>query len=130
MMATRLLLIGAATALFAAGCGSDEVELGSVAGKVTVDGKPLPNALVQFLPQAGGRSSQGRTDEEGSYRLDYTAREAGALVGTSKVMITTGNIEDPKHRDETLPLKYNYESTLTAEVESGSNELNFELQSK
>jgi hypothetical protein len=124
------MLMGAAAAvLFAAGCGS-EVELGGVSGKVTMDGKPLPDALVQFFPEGGGRSAQGRTDAEGMYKLDYTARSEGALVGKSKVMITTGSLEDPRHRDETVPKKYNYDSTLTREVTSGSNVIDFELESK
>lgn len=123
-------VFGTIAIFFAAGCASGEVDLGDVHGIVTVDGQPLGGALVQFLPQGGGRSSQGRTDPDGSYQLSYTARDTGALVGESKVMITTGNLEDPKHRDETLPLKYNYESTLTADVKSGSNEINFPLDSK
>jgi hypothetical protein len=118
-----------AATLFAAGCGSD-VELGGVTGRVTMDGKPLPEALVRYIPEGGGRSAQGRTDADGMYRLDYSAASEGALVGKSNVMITTGSIEDPRHRDEKVPLKYNYETTLTADVTSGDNEINFDLQSK
>jgi hypothetical protein len=128
-MAIRLRLFGFAVALFLAGCGSD-VELGEVTGRVMMDGKPLPNALVRFNPENGGRSAQGRTDEEGRYRLDYSVHDSGALVGPSKVMITTGSIEDPKHRDEKVPLRYNYETVLSVNVGSSGNEFDFALESK
>ena len=120
-----------AIALSLAGCGESAVPLGRVAGRVTMDGKPLSGALVRFNPEAGGRSSQGTTDADGRYILDYSASHEGALVGKSKVMITTGSLEDRKRRtSETVPIKYKDEAQLTADVKRGSNRLDFELQSK
>jgi len=46
-------------------------------------------------------------------------------------MITTGSLEDRKRRaSETVPMKYNDETQLTADVKRGNNRLDFELQSK
>ena len=52
-----------------AGCGGN-ADLGTVAGVVTLDGQPLANATVEFIPTDGGetRSSyDGSTDAFASY---------------------------------------------------------------
>jgi hypothetical protein len=46
------------------------------------------------------------------------------------VLITTGNLEDSSRRSEKVPKRYNDESELTAEVKSGSNVIDFALESK
>ncbi|MBA3316252.1 MAG: carboxypeptidase regulatory-like domain-containing protein [Planctomycetota bacterium] len=100
-------------------------------GTVTMDGKPLPQALVRFLPQDGvvNRPSTGVTEIDGTYRLLYSAREEGAVVGPAKIEISTGDPEQPMY-PETVPAKYNAETTLSREVEAGSNVFDFELESK
>lgn len=45
-------------------------ELGDVYGKVTLDGKPVPNINILFTPESG-RAAGGVTDEEGNYELKY-----------------------------------------------------------
>jgi hypothetical protein len=61
------------------GCGS---EYATVTGRVTLDGEPLPNATVSFMPEAeGGRPSFGRTGADGGYSLHKTHRINGALPG-------------------------------------------------
>lgn len=69
------------------GCGGgSELDVGEVTGVVTLDGKPLPNAVVTFVPKAGGPSGVGTTDAEGKYQL-LTVEEAGAVVGEHLVSI-------------------------------------------
>lgn len=131
MSRIQRVAISAAALCFLTGCGGSEVPLGDVTGRVMMDGQPLPNALVRFMPEKGGRSSQGRTDSDGRYKLDYSARSEGALVGKAQVMITTGSLEDRTRRaSETVPRKYNDDTELTAEVKRGSNELDFDLKTK
>jgi hypothetical protein len=126
----RLACFALITAASVAGCQQSEVELGAVEGKVTMDQQPLPDATIRFIPVAGGRSALGRTDTEGHYEMLYTATADGALVGSMRVEITTGDPDNPKEFPETVPAKYNLYSELKADVKSGSNELNFELTSK
>jgi hypothetical protein len=118
--------------LIAIGCSQRGFELAPVTGTVTMDGKPLAQALVRFLPQGGAvnRPSTGVTDVDGKYRLLYSAREEGTIVGPVKVEITTGDPEQPKLYPETVPTKYNTETTLTRDVQSGDNVFDFDLQSK
>jgi len=130
--ATVLALLVAA----AAGCGGGGggPPLGRVSGVVTLDGQPLADATVTFTP-ATGRPSQGVTGSDGRYTLAYTAEQPGAMVGDHVVRISTeGYMERPggavEQMKERVPLRYNAQSTLTATVKVGTNDLPFELQSK
>jgi len=126
----------AAFLVAAAGCGgSSGPATETVHGKVTLDGNPLPDAGVEFVPDAG-RPSAARTDSNGEYRLEYSLDQAGALQGQHTVRITTGGerpdpaTEEMKRFPELLPPKYNTNSELRREITSGDNEINFELQSR
>ena len=112
-----------------AGC-SGSGKIGKVTGKVTLDGQPLPNATVDFVPVAGGRPSTAVTDENGEYELKYTVKEDGAEVGEHRVRVSTFEENDGKVvRPEKVPDKYNRKTTLKKTVESGSNDIPLELDS-
>jgi len=138
VVATKILLFGFLT-LGLCGCsGSDAPSLGQVSGTITLDGKPLDHAEVLFQPEKG-RASLGETDGEGNYELAYTGTSSGALLGPHKVVITTardafsdesGAGNDRAARPEILPARYNSKTTLTAEVEQGSNQIDFTLTSE
>ncbi len=117
------------------GCGSGGPDLGRVEGTVTLDGKPLEGALVEFQPREEGVPSYGRTDASGQYQLQFGVDQPGAMVGTHTVRITTGGMESTGEGPavavpERVPAKYNVQSTLTREVESGSNTIDFELSTR
>ena len=123
-----LILLG----LLGSGCNtpSDQPELAPVSGVVTLDGKPLANKTVIFTPPTG-RPSMGTTNEDGEYELRYTMTIEGAIIGNHDVTITSPRDEyDPSWR-ETVPRKFNSESTLTAEVEDKwQNTIDFHLKSE
>jgi 5-hydroxyisourate hydrolase-like protein (transthyretin family) len=83
--------LGAASCLFAlaAGCGRNDRpwEVVPVSGTVTYQGQPVAGVTVEFEPESG-RPSQGLTDENGRFVLNYTIHENGAQVGTHKVTFT------------------------------------------
>jgi len=119
------------------GGGSDNPDLGSVTGTVTLDGKPLPNATVEFTPTGGegGRPAVAVTDDDGEYELEYTPGNYGATPGSYQVVITTATTTtDAEGNDvdvpEKLPAKYNANTELKAEVKAGSNKFDFALDSK
>lgn len=124
----------AAIALFGlSGCGSGN-GVSPVSGTVTLDGQPLPDALVSFYP-AEGRLSTGTTDSQGHYELDYTADQKGAEVGKHTVKITVATVQGEggpaRAPKEKVPSRYNEDSELTAEVSSGTNSnVNFDLVTK
>lgn len=83
------------------GCsGSTPVK---VKGKVTLDGKPLPNSTVKFIPSAeGGREATGVTDENGAFQLETFSSGDGALPGNYKVTV---QYQEPVSQTETPPLQ-------------------------
>lgn len=142
------------------GCGgsSDQPDLGTVTGTVTMDGKPLAYAIISFAPSEGLPSS-GQADKNGLYKLSHIGDAKGALIGKHTVSIMTGtapstgsspekddqamveeipDINDdgevtsrpPAAKKESIPAKYNAETTLTEEVAAGSNTIDFELSLK
>lgn len=75
-------------ALFAAlsGCGSsDGPALVEAGGTVTYQGRPLPDAIVTFVPEKGPVAT-GKTDLEGRFTLSTGARE-GVVPGKAGVSI-------------------------------------------
>jgi hypothetical protein len=126
-IARWLILAAAIPALV--GCSkSDRPPLGLVAGVVTLDGQPLPEALVLFTPDGPGRTSRALTDTAGRYELAYLRDIMGADLGHHTVRITT--IIDDNGGKERLPKRYHAKSTLEAHVEPGDNTLDFALTSK
>lgn len=130
-------------ALFAllAGCNSGP-ERAEVTGTVTLDGKPVPGAVITFYPEdPQGTTSYGATDYEGKYRLMYTFDKYGALPGKYQVglevrQISKKEAENLRAEGQTvpetkivLPQKYKDPAALSAEVKSGSNTIDFPLTS-
>lgn len=114
------------------GCGNSEV--GEVYGTVTLDGEPLPNAVIEFIPTDGeGRNSFGWTDEEGKYDMQFARDRNGAWIGENKVLISTADVLDERDENgedryspELVPEKYSNEVRT---VEAGTNLIDFFLMS-
>ena len=134
------------------GCDSGPAT-GLVSGVVTIDGKPIGGAVVNFYP-TDGRASTGTTDANGQYELAFTRQKMGAVLGSHKVTITTeilaevdysadddyanregdaslGRIKN-RERRELLSVEYSdyKRSPLLENVVSGENPINFDLKSK
>ncbi len=133
----QMILWGAVIFAFA-GCSGSGPQIGYVEGIVTLDGDPLPEAFVFFRHDDGGRNSQAVTDEQGRFELNYNASEAGAIVGSNTVRISTfvepnftdaGNLIPGTGKPELVPARYNKQSELKVEVEPRGNHFEFELVS-
>jgi hypothetical protein len=118
------------------GCGPTGPEIARVEGTVKMDGKPLEDAAVVFIPE-NGRPAGSRTDKDGHYVLNFSEGRAGAIPGKSSVRITTAR-EASETADgkpipaaaETIPMKYNTQSELVFTVEPGKKNIaNFDLVS-
>ncbi|MCA9038024.1 MAG: carboxypeptidase regulatory-like domain-containing protein [Planctomycetaceae bacterium] len=131
--ALPVLLISMA---FVSGCGRSGLpELADVSGTIRLDNKPVPNASVVFIPQ-NGRPSSGVTDSDGHYSLMYNDDVAGVVLGTCRVLISTGTAPNEDSdgntspgNPETIPMEYNVQSTLSFEVRNGDNTADFSLTS-
>jgi len=108
------------------GCGPSGPEIARVQGTVTMDGKPLPNAIIMFVP-VGGRPSVSETDANGKYVLEFSGGRKGAIPGINRVEINTGRLayeKDGKNYPavkESVPVQYNRLTTLEFNVEAGKN---------
>ena len=149
------LLIVVLSACGLAGCDAtprmnyDAVELVDVAGTVTLDGAPLPDAIVKF-ETADGRYSVGKTNEDGEYTLQFDSVMEGTTPGEKTVRISTaaslgegmeeeappGEAGEESEtqappKTERVPEKYNAKSELKVTVKPGeSQNFDFELKSK
>jgi hypothetical protein len=108
------------------GCGRGP-RLVAVSGTVSLDGKPLADATVQFEYSELPRSAVGRTDSSGRFTMSYHNR-AGAPVGSCKVHVRkqaggTGGI-----MSEIVPPRYNTKTQIAIEV-TKAEEFPFELTS-
>ncbi len=122
------------------GCGAPKVV--PVSGRVTLDGKPLPNASVEFLPLVDGiktvaPGSVGETGPDGTYSL-YVAGtgERGAVVGHHPVAIYVREVDVPAQKDsfparekrQIVPARYGNGKTLSFDVPpEGSTAADFAL---
>jgi hypothetical protein len=132
--------------LSAVGCGGSSYRFAPVSGKITLDGKPLAGASVNFQPIAVGSEtgpgSAGKTNEKGEYSLTSTTGASGAWVGKHRVFVsvltaskeTTGDERGGPKMTNKVPDKYNGyagETTLNCEVPpAGTNKADFELRSR
>ncbi|MDX1930685.1 MAG: carboxypeptidase-like regulatory domain-containing protein [Pirellulaceae bacterium] len=148
----RLCLLSAAL-LFVAGCGNG---LTPITGVVTMDDKPLPNAIVTFFPVDGGSAATGKTDDKGNYKLIGVLGE-GLKPGSYKVSVTTAettavaessdiDMNSPEYLamssgvgmesvktsapKEKIPAKYNTATELLKQITNETAKIDLPLTSK
>jgi hypothetical protein len=82
-------------ALFAGGCGPRRPVVTPAEGIVTLNGKPLPNATVEFVPTLEGLgpewSSVGVTDDTGHFTL-RCGDKPGAATCVHRVVVREGPV--------------------------------------
>jgi hypothetical protein len=112
------LVFGIVSALIIGCGGGDLPELGSVSGKVTMDGKPMDGVIIAFFPESGGPST-ANVDAEGQYQLSYTEGVAGTKVGPNTVNFSwpTGIIGPP------IPSKYAEKSESKVDIKAAKTRL-------
>ena len=120
------------------GCGQ-QGDRQRLEGTVTLDGAPLAEGQITFVPQPGTKGpTAGGPISEGYFSIPH---DGGTFTGTFLVKITatrkTGKQvmnyalnEMIDEIEQFLPLRYNRQSELTREVtDSGPNQFEFALKS-
>ena len=113
--------------------------LAEVSGTVTLDGKPLENAIVQFQPITEGpkrdlnlATSFGITDKDGKYSLVYLVidetRITGAAIGMHRIVIRATD----KDGTDLIPVEFSpmAKEAVRKEVVKGGPPIDFALMSK
>lgn len=129
-------------AIVAAGCGPAELPRMAVNGLVTLDGRPVEQGTISFVPAAGARiPSAGGEIVAGEYSIP--AATGPAVSGKYRVeirwsrptgkQIELGSPAPPgtmvDEVEEAIPAKFNSQSTLEQEIQPGRSEIHFELTS-
>jgi hypothetical protein len=86
----KLFLVMLSCCVLTAGCGSEKVNrppVFKVAGKVTMQGKPVPNADVTFIHKESNRAAFGKTNAEGEYKLTTFNANDGAVEGRHDISV-------------------------------------------
>ncbi|MCA9248788.1 MAG: carboxypeptidase regulatory-like domain-containing protein [Planctomycetales bacterium] len=117
-----------------AGCG-ENVE--PAIGTVTLDGQPLPDAFLTFVPR-GEQGSPGfaKTDSAGHYEMVRGSNDSGLIPGEYEVRITTYVEGKPDavppipETPERVPARYNLNTELRVSVSENSEPFNFDLKSE
>jgi hypothetical protein len=126
------------------GCwgGGDNLPREPISGTVTFDNSPLKGGSIQFLPeQSAGGISSGGVITDGRFQV---AKADGPIPGKYKVMIfAEGGRGAMKRADEApgrpepaamgpaglIPLRYNFQTELTADVKAGGpNDFTYDLR--
>lgn len=119
--------------------------LAEVEGTVTLDGKPLDNVRVEFMPDPesgnSGPNSTGVTDAQGRFKLTCENQQSGAVIGKHRVTLTdlkqweglTTSREDANKplKPSRIPSKYTdvvQTPFKGIEVKSGGNTIPLEVK--
>jgi hypothetical protein len=126
----RALFVGL---VFLAGCSGR----GSVTGKVTLDGQPLPGGLVTFYhagatEEETGSSTAAQIKPDGTYEANVIIGKSVVSVATSSGMGTVRNpgaVKDPWGPYVPIPMKYLApdKSGLSVDVKSGKQVYDIKL---
>lgn len=120
----------AAFVLGLAGCGGDPLQRQAVSGTVTFKGKPLATGSIEFFPaDPGVGTGSGAPIGDGLFQI---AKDKGLSPGNYKVRVNApdhvsqapggapGSDSAGTPPKELIPAKYNANTTLTAEVKKGA----------
>lgn len=108
-----------------AGCNEQAVRY-PVAGRVVIDGQPVPMGTIQFVP-AQGRPVASKIGRDGSFRLvdasvDSDSTKSGVVAGRYQIGVSSAEIvnEDQDEMLRHIPEKYADYRTSELEVEIDS----------
>ncbi|MHC2067029.1 hypothetical protein ACYFX5_06130 [Bremerella sp. T1] len=127
---SKLLLLLGGLAL-GVGCSDSSPKLPPtvpISAKVTLNGKPLPKALIAFSPVESGPSSNGHVRDGEVVELWTNGQKQGVIVGDHKVTIYDDDIESGSI--DLVPDKYGRidKGIAVSVTEEGPNEFVFELK--
>ena len=123
------------------GCGKTGPRRAAVSGHVTLNGQPINEGVIQFLPVEGTVGPEtGGIITNGQYDI---AHDHGPIVGKSRIELraskkTGGKIQDPTGRPGVLTDEYkemfppgsNTNSSLVREIKDEPNKLDFDIRTK
>jgi hypothetical protein len=123
------------------GCADSGPPRAEVSGTVLLDGRPIEEGSIHFIPVQGTRGpGAGEIIRDGKYHIP---RKEGVTVGTNRVELRAfknagTKIQDPtappgvrtEARVQAFPPEFNDRSTVVKEIRAGSNTIDFDVDTK
>jgi hypothetical protein len=126
----KWLLLFAALTL---GCGPAKPPV--ISGSVTVDGQPLAEGTMQFIPSAGDATSAATKIQAGQFSVTLEPTKYQVQIYAPKIInegakLDVGGPGGGPTMQETLPPRYNLQSELTLEVTGDKSDVRFDLKTR
>ncbi len=116
--------------LFAIGCGSDQVPIYPVSGRVQFeDGEPVRLGTVELESLSYGTTATGKIQEDGSFELGTYPPSDGAAAGEHRatvvqIVIDDGTFQHTKDHGRKVPQRYSNYATARLLVDVSADTLN------
>jgi len=127
-----LLACGAGLGLAVVGCSSDKRTL-EATGKVTYNGKDMPDGDILFVPDDKSLGAEAGKIKDGRYSVKvrpgkYRVEIRAVRTGTKSVPSAAGPGATELEMVDYVPEENNTKSNLTAEVSSGKTTFDFDIK--
>jgi hypothetical protein len=126
-----IILVAFVVLLFASGCAKTRIQNETVEGTLKLDGTPVPNVLVEFVPDDPKTQfppSSGLTDDKGHFQLMCDNQKSGAVIGKHNVVIQKGrNERGTSALALAIPDAYTMALKTPLQVEVTATEHNYDL---
>jgi hypothetical protein len=123
------------------GCADSGPPTAEVSGTVRLDGRPIEEGSIQFIPVGVSRGpGAGGIIQDGKYHIP---QKRGVVVGTNRVELRAfknagTKIQDPtappgirtEARVQAFPPEFNDRSTVVKEIQAGSNAIDFDVDTR
>ena len=112
-----------------AGCSKGK-PMGDVRGTVTVNGQPLAEGAVRFIPVNGDTAATGGLIRDGAFQVEVPVAKQRVEISSNvvdKEKTPPNATADQIVMKALVPPKYNLHSELTLEVVSGRNDVEYKL---
>lgn len=108
---------------------------GTMRGKVTLDGVPIRNGAIRFVPIDGKTTTAGGKITNGEYSVQAPVNKFKVSINaadeTPQPKPPRNSISDDEPlAKELIPLKYNTRTELTVDIQEGENTKDFALTSR
>ena len=116
-----------------AGCSSQPP---AVSGDVTLDGQPLADGVITYVPVDQQTPNVEVKIQDGKYSArvpvgSYKVRiNAAKAPGERRIKYDSTGTPPPEAYAERIPERYNAKTELSADISSGDNKRDWELKSK
>jgi hypothetical protein len=113
------------------GCGGTA----TVSGQVTVDGEPLKNGVISYVPADDSGAPATTAIQDGKYELQMVPGKKFVQISAPGAVrkVREYNAPDAPEiviTDERLPARYNSATDLVLEVKAGINTKDWDLDTK